>query len=115
MGRSFLYLVIPLQGQHVDTVSPESLWNGRQTRNQIHTYVSIPTIPTNNHATNSTMINPEGAYSVPKMPFDNEPVSPIVNRTASNTKVELVDYRTLFNITNQLALTILQNYRETGK
>ena len=80
-------LFILLQNQHIDM--PESLCSGRQTRNLMHTDVSIPTFPANNHATNSTMINPEGVYSVPKMPFDNEPVSPIVNKTASNIKVDL--------------------------
>ena len=101
-------LAIPLHDQHVDTVSPESLWNGIQIRNQIHTDVSIPSFFANTHATSSTMINPEGAYSVPKMPFNNEPVSPIVNKTASNTKEDLADDRTLFNITYKLAQTVLQ-------
>ena len=75
-----IVLASPLQSQHVHNVSSESFWNGRQTRNQIHTDVSVPTFPANNHATNSIMINPEGGYSVPKMPFDNEPVSPVVKK-----------------------------------
>ena len=54
------------------------------------------------------MINQEGEYSVPKMPFDNEPFSPTVNKTASNTKENLADDKTLFNITNELAQTVLQ-------
>ena len=93
-------LSVPLQGQQVQSVSPETLWHGRQTRHMTHTDATIPTIPMS--ATNSTMVNPGGPNTL-----GNIPVSPIIDRQIGNTTVDMTDERHLFNIHSGITHTSL--------
>ena len=94
-------LTVPLQGQQVQSVSPETLWHGRQTRHMTHTDTTIPTIPMS--ATNSTMVNPGRPNTL-----GNIPVSPIIDRQIGNTTVDMTDERHLFNVHSGITQTALQ-------
>ena len=84
-------LTVPLQGQQVQSVSPEKLWHGRQTTHMTHTDVATPTIPMS--STNSTMVNSGGPNTL-----GNIPVSPIIDRQIGNTTVDMTYERHLFNV-----------------
>ena len=94
-------LTIPLQGQQVQSVSPETLWHGRQTRHMTHTDAITPTIPMS--ATNSTMVNSGGPNTV-----GNIPVFPIIERQIGDTTVDITDERCLFNVHSGIIQTALK-------
>ena len=97
-------LTVPLQGQQVQSVSPETLWHGRQTRHMTHTDVTTPTIPMS--ATNSTVVNSGGPNTL-----CNILVSPIIDRLIGNITVDMADERHLFNVHIGIMQTALQTFQ----
>ena len=94
-------LTVPLEGQQVQSVSPETLWHGRQTRHMSCTGATTLTIPMS--VTNSTMVNSGGPNTL-----GNIPVSPIIDRQIGDTTVDTTDEGHLSNAHSRIIQTVLQ-------